>query len=145
MKSPKTLAALSVVLILLLSFNRLKTENHLNIDEIKVLDLLTEQELGTRPSHNYMFYVKTSTEKISDDQIVEAKIYIVDRKTNQTSLIGHEIMKLNDFNKIVNMSSKSRKELAETKYGYETPYNFYELLQFEPIYRNFVDSTSKLL
>lgn len=145
MKSPKILAALSVVAILLFSFNRLKSDAQLNIDDIKVIDLLSEQELGCRPSHNYMFYVKTSIENQDSNPVVRAKVYIVDRKTNQTSVVAQENITLNEFDNIAKMSSNNRKDLKNIKSLSDSPYNFYELIQFEPIYRNFVDSTNRLL
>ena len=92
-----------------------------------------------------MFYVKTKINKIADTDIVDAKMYVLDRKTNKEGLIAQESLKLSDFRTIDGMDTESIHNLAKTNTLYETPYNFYELLQFEPIYRNFVDSTKKLL
>lgn len=109
------------------------------------MELLAEQEFGTRPTHDYMFYVKTDIKKLADAKIVDAKVYVLNRKTNQESLIAQENLKLTDFRSIDGMTTESIQKLAKTNTLYETPYNFYELLQFEPIYRNFVDSTKRLL
>lgn len=145
MRSPKTLVVLSVVLVILLSFNRIEKKATLDLKQVNVMELLTEQEFGTRPTHDYMFYVKTDIETLAENQIVNAKVYVLNRKTNQESLIAQENLKLTDFRSIDGMNTESIQNLAKTNTLYETPYNFYELLQFEPIYRNFVDSTKKLL
>ena len=55
MKSPKSLAVLSVVLVILLSFNRVEKKSKLDLNTVNVMAMLSEQELGHRPSHNYMF------------------------------------------------------------------------------------------
>ena len=145
MKSPKTLAVLSVVLVILLSFNRIEKKANLDLSNVKVMAMLSEQELGHRPSHNYMFYVKTEINKIANAEVVNAKIYVLNRKTNEENLIAQEDFELTEFQSIEGMGITGIQNLNGVRTMYDTPYNFYDLLKFESIYRNFVDSTKKLL
>jgi len=145
MKSPKSLAVLSVVLVILLSFNRVEKKSKLDFNTVNVMAMLSEQELGHRPSHNYMFYVKTEINKLVNTEVVNAKVYVLNRKTNQENLIAQENLELTDFQSIEGMGITGIQNLNEVNAMYDTPYNFYDLLKFDPIYRNFVDSTKKLL
>ena len=76
---------------------------------------------------------------------MNAKVYVLNRKTNQENLIAQENLELTDFQSIEGMGITGIQNLNEVNTMYDTPHNFYDLLKFDPIYRNFVDSTKKLL
>lgn len=145
MKSPKSLAVLSVVLVILLSFNRVEKKSKLDLNTVNVMAMLSEQELGQRPSHNYMFYVKTEINKLVNTEVVNAKVYVLNRKTNEETIIAQENLELTDFQFIEGMGITGIQNLNVVNTTYDTPYNFYDLLKFESIYRNFVDATNRLL
>ena len=145
MKSPKSLAVLSVVLFILLSFNRVEKKSKLDLNTVNVMAMLSEQELGQRPSHNYMFYVKTEINKLVNTEVVNAKVYVLNRKTNEETIIAQENLELTDFQFIEGMGITGVQNLNVVNTTYDTPYNFYDLLKFESIYRNFVDATNRLL
>ncbi len=145
MKSPKSLAVLSVVLFILLSFNRVEKKSKLDLNTVNVMAMLSEQELGQRPSHNYMFYVKTEINKLVNTEVVNAKVYVLNRKTNEETIIAQENLELTDFQFIEGMGITGIQNLNVVNTTYDTPYNFYDLLKFESIYRNFVDATNRLL
>ena len=65
-RSLKTLTVLSIVLVILLSFNRIEKKAKLDLKDVNVMAMLSEQELGHRPSHDYMFYVKTEINKVAN-------------------------------------------------------------------------------
>ena len=78
-------------------------------------------------------------------EVVNAKVYVLNRKTNEETIIAQENLELTDFQFIEGMGITGIQNLNVVNTTYDTPYNFYDLLKFESIYRNFVDATNRLL
>lgn len=145
------LSMLCIVILALFSFSKLeKNPAKFDLEDIDIIDLLTEQKYECRPSESYMFWVDSKVFKETKEaNSVNVKIYICDRNSSEKELLAEENIKLEHYHNLKTMSTASREILASASkksniYNiHKTPYGFYELMKFESIHRSYLISKLK--
>ncbi|MFY9242302.1 MAG: hypothetical protein WAO74_04675 [Polaribacter sp.] len=161
MKPLKKAVALLMLLIGIFSFNKAEnttTETNLNLEEINVIALLSEQGYECRPTSDFMFYVETSLiKKERGSNSIDAKVFVLNRKSGQRSLLSNEIIQVPNFEGTtmifegevtVSDCGKDLQMLTGDKVmvsAVNMPYCFNDLIKYESIYNSYIKSTNKLL
>ena len=157
MKPLKNIALVAVLLIGIFSFS--KSENPkttLNIDNINALEILSKQDLTCRPNSDFLFYVESSLVKKSRGfNTVNARVYIMDRKTGQYNLLAsenvavpfHKDMIALDYETSTRDCEFTTLENGDKIVGnaHSGDYCFSELIKNETVYNSYINSTNKLL
>lgn len=117
----------------------------LNTENLNVIELLSSQKNECRPTSKYSFYVES---ELSNDRTptINAKIYMLDRKTQAISLLADEKIKVSENETSSSDTSKFLKN-GDLIIGNASKdlYSFKELIKFETIYSSYIKSTNKLL
>lgn len=159
MEPLKKFMALAVILIGIFSFSKkedISSKTALNLENINVVDILSNQEFECRPSSEFIFFVETSlVKKIRGANQINAKVYILDKLTGSKSLLAQDNVQINkfegsieikDYNTDNNLISKVLENGDKIIGGSEnSPYSFNDLLEYESIYNSYINSTNKLL
>lgn len=144
--NPQTkIIVLLVLSVTIFSFNKKETPLVSNTENLNVIELLSSQKNECRPTSKYSFYVKS---ELSNDRTptINAKIYMLDRKTQATSLLADEKIKISENETSSSEASKFLKngDLIVGNISKDL-YSFKELIKFETIYSSYIKSTNKLL
>jgi hypothetical protein len=148
MKSLKKIIILLVLSVAIFSFSKVENTEikfEPNIEEPNVIDILSKQKYECRPSSEYLFYVESY---LSNDRTptIKAEIYMLNRKTNKSSLLADEKIKVSNNELKTYTSSEFLKNGDKIISNSDQDlYSFKELLEFETIYSSYVSSTNKLL
>jgi hypothetical protein len=157
MKPLKNIAFIAILLIGIFSFSKSeKPETTLNIDNINVLEILSEQNLTCRPNSDFLFYVESSLVKKSRGfNTVNARVYIVDRSTGKHNLLAsenvavpfHKDMIALDYETTTRECEVTTLENGDKIVGNanSSNYCFSELMKNEIVYNSYLNSTNKLL
>lgn len=159
MKSLKKIAALAVVLIGIFAFST-KTasipKSSLNLEAINVIDMLSKQQFECRPSSDVMFYVEANIiKKIRGANNINVKVYLVDRASENKSLLAVENVQINKFEGAIAIGHHDAIDgFKVTKLANgdkiigcseKAPHNFEDLIKNESIYSAYINATNKLL
>ena len=144
--NPQTkIIVLLVLSVTIFSFNKKETPLVSNTENLNVIELLSSQKNECRPTSKYSFYVKS---ELSNDRTptVNAKIYMLDRKTQATTLLADEKIKISENETSSSEASQFLKngDLIVGNISKDL-YSFKELIKFETIYSSYIKSTNKLL
>jgi hypothetical protein len=148
MKSLKKIIILLVLLVAIFSFSKVEnTEIQLksHTEGLNIIDILSKQKYECRPSSEYLFYVESY---LSNDRTptIKAEIYMLNRKTNKSSLLADEKIKVSNNELNTHTSPEFLKNGDKIISNSDQDlYSFKELLEFETIYSSYVSSTNKLL
>tara|TARA_R110002050_G_scaffold167746_1_gene298760 strand:- start:3254 stop:3733 length:480 start_codon:yes stop_codon:yes gene_type:complete len=157
MKKIKNILAVTVLLVGLFAFNKANTNPIIlkNIKKEKIVKTLSAQEFGCRPSSELNFYVETTLiKKYRGYAEIEAKVFVLDKTTNQKSMLTSENVivanhkdSLINYDKIINNSETTELENGHIIIHNEenTSFNLVNLLDSELIYNRYITSTNKLL
>lgn len=154
----KKTSVLFIVLISIFSFTKIentKLKSKINLEELNIIKLLSDQEFQCRPSSEIMFYVDTELVKKSRGySTINAKIYILDRFSGKTNLLANEnINVLSHKESVINYDfTQSDCKKVVLANGDKTlginnnsPYCFSDLIKYKNIYNSYTRSSNKLL
>mgnify|MGYP003626029430 CR=1 FL=1 len=157
MKKIKNILAVTVLLVGLFAFKKADTNPILlkSLEKEKIVKMLSAQEFGCRPSSELNFYVETTLlKKYRGYAKIEAKVFVLDKLTNQKSMLASEnIIVANykdsfiNYDKIINTSATTELENGHIIIHNEkdTEFKLANLLNSELIYNRYITSTNKLL
>ncbi|APZ46717.1 hypothetical protein BW723_10660 [Polaribacter reichenbachii] len=159
MNSIKKITVLIIAVIGFFTYSKAGNDNtpksKVILEEVNVVELLSKQEQGCRPSSEVMFYVDTEiVKKHRGFSEINAKIYVLDRITGKTNLLTSENILLAYYQDSVlgNALNTCDSSLNELKNGDKligdnivSTYSFSELMKYETIYDSYIRSTNKLL
>lgn len=161
MKYIKNIIITALVLVSFIGFSVVNPKSSnaaINLKSINVVDALTTQEQGGRPSSEVFFKVDTEiVKKYRGFSEINAKIYVVDRKSGAMDLLANENILVqyykdaiinyqavtleNGLDQLKNGDRIIRNNTMNTAYGY----SFKELMQYKTIYSNYIQSSNSLL
>ena len=158
MKTLKSISALLILLIGIFSFTSFEKStpiSNLNLDEVDIIQVLSEQEYECRPSTEIMFFVESSLVKKSrGSSTINTNVYLLDRVSGKSKLLANEnIIIPNHKDAIIHYDTEiSNCEKIELSNGDKTlgsntyaPYCFNELIKYKTIFKSYVRSSNKLL
>jgi len=158
MKKIKNLLAFALLLIGLFAFKKPENNNKSilsNLDKQKIIETLTKQEFGCRPSSELNFYVETAIlKKYRGYAKIEAKIFVLNKLSNQKSMLAsEEIIVANHKESLLNFDTiTNNSETAALENGhiivYKNNNGFFkleDLLSYELIATSYILSTNRLL
>jgi hypothetical protein len=158
MKTLKSISALLILLIGIFSFTSFEKStpiSNLNLDEVDVIQMLSEQEYECRPSSEVMFFVETGLVKKSrGSSTINTSVYVLDRVSGKSKLLANEniIVPTHKDTFLHYDTAISNCEKIELSNGDKTlgsninaPYCFNELIKYKTIYKSFVRYYNKLL
>lgn len=147
---------LFLILFPLTKENRISLNPVSEIEEINIIEILTDQKYQCRPSSKFMFYVETNlVKKGRGFKTITANIFVFNRATGNSNLLASEHLLVPNYKDAIGLQFKSYKSncnkivlsngdrvLGNSK---NTPYCFNELINFEAINRSYTQSKNKLL
>lgn len=159
MKPLKKFMALAVILIGIFSFNKKENKSSttaLNLENINVVDVLSNQQFECRPSSDFIFYVETNlVKKIRGANQINAKVFILDKISGSKSLLAQENIQVNKFEDSIEIKDYSAEDNFMTSLlengdviiggSEKAPFAFNDLIKYESIYNGYINSTNKLL
>jgi hypothetical protein len=157
MLSLKKCIILLIVVGTLSSFVKLSNTLPLfNLEKIHVLEILGKQKNECRPSSKFMFYVETElVKKVRGANIINAKIYILNRADGASNLLASETILASSFKGAVFLQYETLKndcgnamlENGDKIIGniHNSSFCFKQLVKFESIYNSYLISKNKLL
>jgi hypothetical protein len=158
MKTIKKLSALLILLIGIFSFTSFEINtpiSNLNLDDVNIIQVLSEQEYECRPSSEIMFFVESSLVKKSrGSSTINTSVYILDRVSGESKLLANENILIPTFKDAILHSDTvvSNCEKIELMNGDKTlgsnsiaPYCFNDLIKYKTIFKSYVRSSNKLL
>lgn len=159
MNSLKKFTALAVILVGIFAFASEDTKtpkSSLNLDEINVIEVLSNQQFECRPSSEFMFFVETNlVKKIRGASKINAKVYLLDKISGKKKLLASENIQINKFKDAIaiheHKTEKAFKNLVLSNGdkiiggSEKATFSFEELIQYESIYNSYISATNKLL
>ena len=155
-KKATILVAFSITIFSFVSKESNSAEIKLNLEEINVIDILSNQKYECRPSSEFMFYVETNlVKKHRGANTINASIFILERGTGCFRLLANENILAPlykdaislEYSTLINDSERSMLNNGDKIIGstINAPYCFNELVEFEVIYRSYIKSKKRLL
>ena len=150
--------SLALLLILFSSFSKVEkitAKATLNFEKINVVQILSAQEFGCRPSAELTFYVETTlVKKLRGYSTINASVFALNRFSGESSLLANENIIVPFHKDAVLRYDKTKSECEKTILTngdkivgsqINTKYCFNELIKHEVIYNSYIRSTNKLL
>ena len=158
MKTSNMVKSLALLLILFSSFSKVEkttAKATLNFEKINVVQILSAQEFGCRPSAELTFYVETTlVKKFRGYSKINASVFALNRLSGESSLLANENIIVPShkdavlhYNKTASDCEKTILTNGDRIVGSQTntKYCFNELIKHEVIYNSYIRSTNKLL
>lgn len=158
MLSLKNNTILFLLLVTLSSFVKVDTNtSKLNLEKINILEVLSKQNNGCRPSSEFMFYVETKmVKKARGANTINAKIFVLDRFSGVSKLLASENILATSYKKgdvflhyktVNKYCGKATLNNGDKIIGTteKTVYCFNDLVKFEPIYSSYLRAKNDLL
>lgn len=159
MKSLRKVAALAALLVGMFSFHKAalpSAKSSLNLQNINVIKTLSNQQFECRPVSDFMFYVETDlVKKIRGANNINAKVYILNKKTGQKALLADENILISKFEGAIELKDHTKSTALKNEImknddvligsSEKAPFSFNKLIQYESIYQSYLNSTNKLL
>ena len=159
MNSSRRIIGLSVLLVALFSFiekESIAVEIKLNLEDINVISMLSNQIYECRPSSEFMFYVETAlVKKHRGANTINASIFVLDRVTGATNLLASENILVPAYKDAISLHHNKSKNDCEKVILHNgdkvlgsaknTPYCFNKLIKFGSIFRSYKKSKKELL
>jgi hypothetical protein len=159
MNSLKKMAVIPILSIVFFSFVKKDTNSSKlmsNLEDLKLIELLSKQKYECRPSSEFMFYVESNLIKKSRGaNTISANIFVLDRHSGESKLLASENIFIPHYKGAISLKHDivaSDCEKLVLNNGDEilgstikAPYCFNELIQFESINRSYIKSKNKLL
>lgn len=120
-----------------------------NLQDVNVSEIISKQNSSERPI-DYQFFVETSLiEKQRGAKTINAKVYLLEKKTGKSAIISNETIVVPNFKDIVLLESElnSNKKLinGDRIIDSKATFSLTELIDSEAIYNNYINSTNELL
>jgi hypothetical protein len=157
----KILKLVTVLLTLVVGISSFSTKENINttaainLEAFNVEQMLSQQELGCRPTSGLQFYVKSElVAKSRGLSTINAQIYVFDKNSGQSNLLAEENIMIPSYkDAVLNYdSSIENSEITVLKNGDKiidgnttALFTFSELVKYETIYNSYIKSTNKLL
>jgi hypothetical protein len=140
------------------SFIKIKAssaETNLKIKKINVIDILTKNKYGCRPSSEFLFYLEIDLiKKYRGGNTINASIFVLERATGAANLLASENILVPLYKEAISLHHSTLKSDCE-KYVLENgdkvlgsaknaPYCFNELIKFGSIFRSYKKSKKEL-
>lgn len=122
----------------------------LELNNIDVLEAISEQELSGRPSSDYQFYVETDLlEKKRGASTINAKVFLLDKKSGKTAIVTNETIVVPNFKDTVlleeDLNSQEKLSNGDRIINSDSAFSLKELIEFETINYSYIQSTNELL
>lgn len=158
MKTSNMVKSLALLLILFSSFSKVEKKRAkatLNFEKINVVEMLSTQEFGCRPSAELTFYVETTlVKKFRGYSTINANVFALNRFSGESSLLANENIIVPSHKDAFLHYDKTKSDCEKTILTNgdrivgsqtKTKYCFNKLIKHEVIYNSYIRSTNKLL
>lgn len=150
----KKTAALAIILLLALSFNKKEEINDLNLKVHNIEAISEFIDFACKPSRSFQLHVETDiTKRVRGAYNISAKVFVTEIATGNKKLVSQENLQVKKFEgSIISQESNTNYKTYKLPNGdlilggsKNAPCEFNNLIQYDAVYYSYINATNKLL